>query len=232
LSMTHLAHESSRRLERRRNAAALCESLNESELEDLRSFGGGFLGRPGKGALDVIFADQPFTVCAPYPLTCQLGLIAQLSWGSNQRPLSLWDSRGPPRTSSLTILFPSRSSMAPTRSGASATVQISEVYFSGAEAAGPQKRGERALLTAAALTGQCPKPITQHSHPKTAAPRVDPAQDLVARQRPRWPWHRGQKKPQPHRGSRSAKRAQVPCSPSRLHRQAQRKHASTRMTGK
>ena len=29
--------------------------------------------------------------------------------------------------------------------------------------------------------GQRPKSITQHSHPKTAAPRIDPAQDLVGR---------------------------------------------------
>jgi hypothetical protein len=32
--------------------------------------------------------------------------------------------------------------------------------------------------------------------------------------------------------ARGEKWAQVPCSPSRPHRQAQRKHASTRMTGK
>jgi hypothetical protein len=31
------------------------------------------------------------------------------------------------------------------------------------------------------LTGQCLKPITQHGYSKTAAPRIDPAQDLVAR---------------------------------------------------
>jgi hypothetical protein len=38
-----------------------------------------------------------------------------------------------------------------------------------------------AAWLACILTGQCPKPITQHSYPKTAAPRIDPAQDLVAR---------------------------------------------------
>ena len=31
------------------------------------------------------------------------------------------------------------------------------------------------------LMGQCPKPVTQHGYPKTPAPRIDPAQDLVAR---------------------------------------------------
>jgi hypothetical protein len=31
------------------------------------------------------------------------------------------------------------------------------------------------------LRAQCPKPITQHGYPKTAAPRIDPAQDLVDR---------------------------------------------------
>jgi hypothetical protein len=31
------------------------------------------------------------------------------------------------------------------------------------------------------LSGQCPKPVTQHGFPKTAAPWIDPAQDLVGR---------------------------------------------------
>jgi HNH endonuclease len=31
------------------------------------------------------------------------------------------------------------------------------------------------------LSAQCPKPITQHGYPKSATPRIDPAQDLVDR---------------------------------------------------
>jgi hypothetical protein len=37
------------------------------------------------------------------------------------------------------------------------------------------------LLLSVVLTGQCPKPITQHGYAKTAAPQIDPAQDLVTR---------------------------------------------------
>ena len=43
------------------------------------------------------------------------------------------------------------------------------------------KRPVRRASLLVALTGQCQKPITQHGCSKTAAPRIDPAQDLVAR---------------------------------------------------
>jgi hypothetical protein len=39
----------------------------------------------------------------------------------------------------------------------------------------------RRELGAAFKKGQRPKSITQHSHPETATPWIDPAQDLVGR---------------------------------------------------
>jgi hypothetical protein len=57
LGMMHLAHESSAWLERRLKVPR-CGRLWGIDRNVLRSFGGGFLRRPGHAALDVIVTDQ------------------------------------------------------------------------------------------------------------------------------------------------------------------------------